>query len=163
MVSFVLRLWRGTRLYRMLTVHRYLAFNLPRTVTGAGIALLSGVAAPQVYTLMEEHRPLPSYLVIYLCLLVIGLLSAACSLLAGGTDDDQPRGWWAGSAGCVVYLGVYLGSRTAGLPGMPELAGWWDYAPGTFAGAFALAYLGLHASIILHINVAHPQRRCWHE
>ncbi|MDG3010869.1 oxidoreductase [Rhodococcus sp. D2-41] len=155
-------MWRGTRLYRMLTAYRYLAFNLPRAVTGSGMVLLLGVAAPQIYA-VTEGRSLPAYLVAYLCLLVVGLLLAACSLLTGGSADDQPRGWWAGSAMCVIFFGVYLGSRGAGLPGMPELKGWWDYAPGTFAGAFALAYLGLHGSIILGINVAHPQRRCWHE
>ena len=47
------------------------------------------------------------------------------------------------------------------MPGLVAVTGWWDFAPGTFALAFAGAFLALHVSVLLGINVAYPQQQGW--
>jgi ABC-type proline/glycine betaine transport system permease subunit len=51
----------------------------------------------------------------------------------------------------------------ARLPGLTAVTGRWDLAPATIALAFACAFLALHASAVLGINVAYPQRQQWED
>ncbi|EUA54741.1 putative membrane protein [Mycobacterium xenopi 4042] len=43
------------------------------------------------------------------------------------------------------------------------MTGRWDFAPATFAFAFAGAFVAVHMSVLLGINVAYPQRQGWHD
>ena len=49
----------------------------------------------------------------------------------------------------------------ATLPAMTAMTGRWDFAPASFALAFAGALVALHASVLVGINVAYPQRQHW--
>jgi ABC-type proline/glycine betaine transport system permease subunit len=60
-----------------------------------------------------------------------------------------------------MFIGIYLASRAVSLPGLVAVTGRWDFAPGTFALAFAAAFVGVHLSVLLGINVAYPQRQGW--
>ncbi|ETZ43111.1 hypothetical protein MAHJHV61_02030 [Mycobacterium avium subsp. hominissuis] len=62
---------------RVLTLNGWVAFNLPRTVTALGGALLTGLVLVHIYVLTTEPG-LPRYFAAY----VLGL-SAACALAAG--------------------------------------------------------------------------------
>jgi len=58
---------------------------------------------------------------------------------------------------------MYGASRTAGLPGLPELVAWWDYLLGTLSMALAALFMGLHFSVLTGMNVACPPHRNWHD
>jgi ABC-type proline/glycine betaine transport system permease subunit len=58
---------------------------------------------------------------------------------------------------------VYLASRTPSLPRLVGVTGRWDFAPGTLGLACAAAFIALHASVLLGINIAFGQRRDWHD
>jgi uncharacterized oligopeptide transporter (OPT) family protein len=153
---------RQTTTYRLLTVHRYVALNVPRTTTAAGILLMGVIAGVHLYLLFQTSG-LPRYLGVY-----FGVLSAAC-LVAAVLSTIGPRarlvraGWALGAAASIVFLAVYLISRLAGLPDVPQAEAWWDCAPATLAGACALGYLGLVAAIGLGVTVAYPWKRGWHD
>ncbi len=75
----VMPAWRGSRLYRMLRLGGYIAFDTPRTVTALGDLLLLGIVAALVYVLAREPAP-PRYFVIYATALIAG-----CLLAVGGS------------------------------------------------------------------------------
>jgi hypothetical protein len=153
-------MWRGSRLFRMLRLGGYVAFDLPRLVTVLGDLLLLGIVATHVYVLSNE-TPLPSYFVIYVVVLTAGCLLAAGSLWRNVNSLVPLRAWPLGSTISLVFLGVYLASRITRLPGLAALTDRWDFAPGTLAVAFAAGFIVVHVSVLLGINVAYPQRQNW--
>ena len=46
--------WKRSQVYDWLRLKGYVAFNLPRTVTMLGAALLTGIAAAHVYVLTSQ-------------------------------------------------------------------------------------------------------------
>jgi hypothetical protein len=159
-VGAVIERWKHSRPYEWLRLKGYVAFNLPRTVTMLGAALLTGLAATHVYVLTSRPA-LPIYFFIYTATLGACCLLAAALLWLGRNPHVPQLGWFFGDLVSVVFLGVYLASRAATLPGLAAVTGRWDFAPGTFAGAFALGFIAVHMSVLLGINVAYPQRRHW--
>jgi hypothetical protein len=159
-VGAVIEKWKRSQLYEWLRLKGYVAFNLPRTVTMLGAALLTGIAAALVYV-STSRAALPMYFFVY-----AGILGACCLLAAAflwlGRNPRVPQlGWYFGDLVSVVFLGVYLASRAVTLPGLVAVTGRWDFAPGTLAGAFALGFVTVHMSVLLGINVAYPQRQPW--
>lgn len=152
--------WRRSRLYRMLRLGGYVAFDLPRTVTALGDLLLLGIVATHVYILSKETA-LPRYFVIYAAVLIAGCLLAAGTIWLNLNPLVPQLAWLLGSMVSLIFLGVYLASRMASLPGLIAVTGRWDFAPGTFALAFAAGFIGVHMSVLLGINVAYPQRQNW--
>lgn len=155
-------LWKRSWLYRALSLGGYVAFDLPRVVTALGTLLLIGIVATHVYVLTTAAA-LPVYFVIYSAVLI-----ASCVLVAGGLwfglkPVVPQRSWFVGDLVCVIFLGIYLASRAVSLPGLIAVTGRWDFAPGTFALAFAGAFIAVHMSVLLSINVAYPQRRNWRD
>ena len=119
------------------------------------------MVAVHVYVLTTE-QPLPLFL-IYFTALTTGCLAAASAMAFGVKASVPQSGWYLGSGVCMVFLGIYLASRFASLPGLEALTGRWDLAPGTFATAFAAGFIGLHTTVLSGINVAYPQRQGWHD
>jgi hypothetical protein len=159
-VGAVIERWKHSRPYEWLRLKGYVAFNLPRTVTMLGAALLTGLAATHVYVLTSRPA-LPIYFFVYTAILGACCLLAAAFLWLGRNPHVPQLGWFFGDLVSVVFLGVYLASRAATLPGLVAVTGRWDFAPGTFAGAFALGFIAVHMSVLLGINVAYPQRQHW--
>jgi len=154
--------WRRSRLSRWLRLNGYVAFDLPRTVTALGGLLLVGIIVAHAYVLATQQA-LPLYFVLYCAVLI-----TACMLAAGGmwlaVKPRAPQlGWFAGDLVSVVVIVLYFASRAASLPGLIALTGRWDFAPATFALAFAGAFVAVHMSVLLGINVAYPQRQGWHD
>ncbi len=152
--------WKRSKLYELLRLNGYVAFNLPRTVTTLGAGLLIGIAAAHVYVLTRQPA-LPMYFVVYTAILVACCLLTAASLWLGRNPRVPQLGWFFGDLVSVVFLGLYLFSRPAALPGLVAVTGRWDFAPGSLAGAFALGFLAVHMTVLLGINVAYPQRQQW--
>lgn len=147
---------------RVLTLNGWVAFNLPRTVTALGGALLTGLVLVHIYVLTTEPG-LPRYFAAY----VLGL-SAACALAAGAMvfalKPIVPQaGWYFGSLVCSAFLCAYLVTRWVQLPGLIGVTARWDFAPGTLGIAFAGAFLAVHTTVLSGINVAHPQRQQWYD
>jgi hypothetical protein len=165
-VGFVIRLW--VRMWgsvmssRILTLNGWVAFDLPRTVTAIGAALLTGIVAVHVYVLTTESA-LPGYFVIYSAALIAGCLIAATAMIAGSNGRVPQGGWYVGSFICVAFLGVYLVSRVTSLPGLGALTGRWDVAPGTLAMALAAGFVAVHTTVVSGINVAYPHRQGWRD
>lgn len=151
-------LLRQTRTYRLLTMYRYLEFNVPRVITALGILLLLGIAAVHVYLI--GTRRLPVYLAGYFAVLGAVCLIAAAMMTAGRFARPGRR---LGSLVATVFLLVYLLTRFTGLPMRPEVKNWWDFTPGTIALGCAALFLATHVSVLLGINIAHPQKRDWHD
>ncbi len=151
--------WRYTGLGRLSTVLQYIALDLPRTTTAAGMALMAGLTAVHAY-LIASGTADPAYLIAYRGLIVAGSSSAAMLMSLPG---PARAGWRLGSAVSVVAAAVYLASRTAGLPGMPQLAGRWDCPLGTVTMGVAALFLVLHGSVLAGVNVAYPRRRDWYD
>lgn len=153
--------WHRSRLFRVLSLGGYVAFDLPRVTTGSGAALLVSIAATHVYLVAAEATPW--YFVAY-----VAAVAAVCLLTAGALWFARSHvvaqgSWYAGSGLSVVIVGVDIATRVGRLPGMTALTGRWDVAPATFALAFACAFLALHASVLLGINVAYPHRQRWED
>jgi hypothetical protein len=148
---------RWTGIGKLVSFYRYIAFNSPRVVTGLGIVLVLGIGAIQLY-LLTTSSGAPGYL--SACRAV---LSAAAALAALGMLTGQALGWALGSVTSAAASGLYLTSRTVGLPGLPQLVGWWDYPLGTFLLVLAALVLALHFSVRTGMNVAYPQRQDWHD
>lgn len=159
MIGAFIERWKRSKLYKLLRLNGYVAFNLPRTVTMLGAGLLIGIAATHVYVLTRQ--PLPMYFVVYTAILVACCLLTAASLWLGRNPRVPQLGWLFGDLVSVVFLGLYLFSRPAALPGLVAVTGRWDFAPGSLAGAFALGFLAVHMTVLLGINVAYPQRQQW--
>lgn len=157
-----LKAWRKVLSSPLLTLNGYVAFDLPRTVTGLGASLLMGLGAVHVY--VGATRPgLPLYFWVYLAVLIAACLSAAAAMVFAVKPLVPQAGWYAGSFVCAAFLVIYLGSRLAGLPGLVALTGRWDLAPGTLAMAFAGGFIAVHTTVLSGINVAYPQRQNWHD
>jgi hypothetical protein len=152
---------RHTKVYRILTVYQYFAINLPKVTTTIGIGLLLGIVAVHLYVMLTAD--VPAYLVVYFLLLIAGSLTALVMMTFGARRGATRRGWWIGSTTATVLVVLYLLSRFTGLPGSPEVKGWWDFGPGTIALALAAGFLGLHLSVLLGVSVAYPQKRTWHD
>lgn len=158
--KMIVDLWKRSRLYRTLRLGGFVAFNLPRAVTALGGALVMGVAAVHVYVL-TTRAPLPLYFAVYSAMLIAGCLLVAGSMWLTLYPPLPQLGWFFGDLLSVVFLGLYLASRAASLPGLVAVTGRWDFAPGTFAAAFAAGFVAVHVSVLLGINVAYPQRQGW--
>jgi hypothetical protein len=161
-VGLLARLWERSRLYRMLRLGGWVAFDLPRTVTALGGLLLLGIVVAHVYVLTRETA-LPVYFVVHAALLIAGCLVAAAAVWLGVNPRVPQLGWLLGDLVSVVFIGLYLVTRLVSLPGLVALTGRWDVAPGSFAGAFALGFIAVHATVLLGINVAYPQRQNWRD
>ncbi len=152
--------WKRSRLYEWLRLKGYVAFNLPRTVSMLGAALLMGIVAAHVYVLTSQAT-LPIYFFVYTAIVLACCALAAAAMWRGRNPRVPPLAWLFGDLISVVFLGLYLASRAMPLPGLVAVTGRWDFAPGTFAGAFALGFVAVHMSVLLGINVAYPQRQHW--
>jgi hypothetical protein len=151
---------KRSRLYEGLRLKGYVAFNLPRTVTTLGSILLAGIAAVHVYVLASRPA-LPRYFLIYAALLGGCCLFTAAVLWLGHKPLVPQLGWYFGDVVSFAFLGVYLVTRAVTLPGLLAVTGRWDFAPGTLSGAFALGFIAIHMSVLVGINVAHPQQQQW--
>jgi hypothetical protein len=165
-VGLLLESWpeirQRNRLFRMLRLGGYVAFDVPRVVTGLGAVLLLGLAASHAYLLLDQEAP-PWYLVLYAVAVIAGCVLIAVGL-AYGRNPPVPQGsWFAGSLLSAAVLVVDVATRWASLPGVVSVTGRWDVAPATFALAFACAFIGLHGSVLLGINVAYPHRQHWND
>ncbi|MCV7399273.1 oxidoreductase [Mycobacterium fragae] len=158
----LVELWKRSRVYRMLRLGGYVAFDLPRTVTALGGLLLLGIVVAHLYVLTTQTA-LPAYFVVYAVVLIVGCLAAAGAMWLALNPHVPQLGWLLGDLISVVFLGLYLASRAASLPGLVALTGRWDVAPGSLAGAFALGFIAVHMSVLLGINVAYPQRQNWRD
>lgn len=151
---------RRSQLYDWLRLKGYVAFNVPRAVTGLGASLLLGIAALHVYVLVTRSMSSAFFLAYTVAVVACCLLAAAA--LGFGRNPGIPRAaWLLGDALSVAYLTIYLATRLAPLPGLVAVTGRWDFAPGTLAGALALVFVTIHLSVLLGINVAYPQRQQW--
>lgn len=146
----------------VLTLNGWVAFNLPRTVTALGGALLTGLVMVHVY-LLAAIENLPWYFAGYVVVLAVSCLAAATSMLVGIKPAVAQAGWHIGSMVCSAFLGVYLITRWVSLPGLVTVTARWDFAPGTLAMALAAAFIAVHTTVLSGINVAYPQRRQWHD
>lgn len=145
-----------------LTLNGYVAFDLPRAVTGLGASLLMGLVAVHAYV-VATRPDLPPYFLVYVAALLIACLGAVAAM-AFGLKPLVPRvGWYFGSFVCTVFLVIYLVSRFVSLPGLVALTGRWDLAPGTLAMAFAGGFLAVHTTVLSGVNVAYPQRQNWRD
>ena len=159
-VGAVARRIKRSQLYEWLRLKGYVAFNLPRLVTMLGAALLTGIAAIHVYVFISRPA-LPTYFAVYTAAVVECCLLTAIAVWLARNPRVPQAAWLFGDLISVVFLGVYLVSRAVTLPGLVAVTGRWDFAPGTFAGAFALGFVAVHMSVLLGINVAYPQRQDW--
>ncbi len=149
-------------LFDWLRLKGYVAFDLPNLVTALGGILLISIAAAHAYV-MTTHTELPAYFKIYSALFIAG-----CSATVGGMCWRlSPRvphlSWFIGDLLSVLFIGIYVASRAVSLGGLVAVTGRWDLAPGTLALAFAAAFLALHMSVLLRINVAYPDRQGWQD
>lgn len=155
-------LWRLLLTSPVLTLNRWVAFNLPRAVTALGGALLTGLVAVHVYVL--GTRPyLPGYFAAYVLVLAAACLIAASAMVIGIKPSVPQAGWYLGSLICSAFLVVYLVTRWAGLPGLGAVTARWDFAPGTLAMMCAAAFIAVHTTVLSGINVAYPQRQQWYD
>lgn len=138
----------------------WFAFDLPRTTTGIGVALLAGQVAVHLWLLFGDIA-WPVWLTCYYGVLIIGWAAAAVPMVFGSRVATAQAGWFLGDLVSIVFLVIYVVSRITGLPGAPYLKGWWDFPAGTFGMVFALGFIGLHLSILFGVMVARPQRRNW--
>jgi hypothetical protein len=161
-MTAVLR-WTGLR--KLISFYRYFLFNVPRITTASGIVLLAGVGAIRLYWLTGGFlvSGLPAYLAAYFVLLVAAAFLASVAMVVGRRPGLVRIGWAVGSLVSAVSIGVYVASRTLGLPGLPQLVERWDYALGTFSMVLAALFLALYFSVLTGANVAYPQRRQWHD
>ena len=156
----VIERWKSSQLFEWLRLKGWVAFNVPRAVSLLGTGLLIGIAAVHLYVLTSQPA-LPTYFVVYVAILEACCLLTATSLWLGRNPRVPQLGWFFGDLVSVVFLGLYLASRAATLPGLVALTGRWDFAPGTLAAALALGFVAVHMSVLLGINVAYPQRQQW--
>ncbi|MGH3541398.1 MAG: oxidoreductase [Mycobacterium sp.] len=146
----------------MLRLGGYVAFDLPRTVTALGGVLLLGIVVTHLYVLTRETA-LPVYFIVYAVVLIVGCLLAAGAMWLGLNPRVPQLGWLLGDLVSVIFLGLYLASRAANLPGLVALTGRWDIAPGTWALACSAGFIAVHMSVLLGINVAYRQHQNWRD
>ncbi len=138
----------------------YVAFNLPRSVTALGAALLLGVAATHVYVLASRPA-VPALFVGYAVAMAACCVLAVVAMWLSGYPRVLRAAWMCGDGISVLFIVVYLVTRPAPLPGLVGITGRWDVAPATLAGACALGFLAVHQSVLLGINVAYPHHQQW--
>lgn len=146
---------------KLVRAYRHVAFDLPRSITAVGVGVLLGIAAIRL-DLLAMHD-VPHYLGAYFALIGALATLAAAAMLAGPRPRLVRAGWWLGSLVALASLGMYLASRTFGLPDLPQLVGRWEYAPGTLAMALSATFLAVHGSVLTKLNVAYPQHQQWHD
>lgn len=146
----------------LLTLNGWIAFDLPRTVTALGAALLCGIVAVHGYV-VASYPALPTYFLAYVAVLAVGCLVATVGITWGAYKSAAQRAWDFGSLCCLAFLGIYLATRVAALPGLVSLTGRWDVAPGTLSAALAAAFIGIHATVLSGVNVAYPHRQRWQD
>lgn len=157
-----LKAWHKLLSSPLLTLNGYVAFDLPRAVTGLGAAMLMGLVAVHAY--IAATRPgLPLYFWVYVAVLTAACLGAAAAMAFAVKPGVPQAGWYLGSLICAVFLLIYLGSRLARLPGLVTLTGRWDLAPGTLAMGLAGGFIAVHVTVLSGINVAYPQRQNWRD
>lgn len=144
----------------MLALGGYVAFNLPRIATSIGAGLLAGVIATHGY-LLASTPVVPVYFAAYGIAVIAGCTLAIVLMWLDRNPRLPQAGWLLGTALCCGYAAAYLASRAAVLPGLVALTGRWDIAPGTVALACAAAFVAVHGSVLLGINIAVGQRREW--
>lgn len=159
-VGAVIERCKRSQLYEWLRLKGYVAFNLPRTVTMLGAVLMTGIAAAHVYVVTSQPA-LPDYFVVYADAMVVCCLLTATAMWLGRRPRVPQVAWFVGDLVSLIFLALYLSSRAVALPGLVAVTGRWDYAPGTFAGAFALGFIAVHMTVLLGINVAYPQHQQW--
>ena len=141
--------------------YRCVAFDLPRLTTGVGVCLLLGIAAIRLF-LLADGGP-PAYLGGYFALVGALAVAAAAGMVTAGRPGLVRAGWALGSVVALGSLVMYIVSRTLTLPGLPQLAGRWDYAPGTLAMALSGTFLVLHFAVLTGRTVAYPHHQHWHD
>jgi hypothetical protein len=154
---------RWTGLGKLISFYRYFYFNGPKATTASGMLLVLGVGAIHLYLLVSNQAlgrrfASPVYLDAY-----YGLLFASAVAAAVGMVVARRLGWALGSLVSAAAIMMYVASRVWGLPALHMLEGWWNYPLGTFMMALGAMYLGLHFSVITGVNIAHPDRRDWHD
>ena len=154
--------WHRSRLFRALSLGGYVAFDLPKAVTALGALLLIGIAATHIYVWTSQDT-LPRYFQVYAAVVVALCLMFAGSLGFGRNPRVAQAGWYLGSLLAAAIVAVDVGTRVVGLPALVAVTGRWDFAPATFALALAGAFIGLHGSVLLGINVAYPRRQHWED
>jgi hypothetical protein len=147
---------------RLLTLNGWIAFNLPRTVTCVGCALLVGLVTTHLYLVLSRPA-LPFYFVAYAVALSVSGMALVGAMAIGVKPFVTQIGWYGGSMVCTAFLGIYLVSRWVKLPDLAALTGRWDIAPGTVAMALAAAFIAVHVTVLSGINVASPRRQIWHD
>ncbi|OBG97596.1 oxidoreductase [Mycobacterium sp. E3251] len=158
----LISIWRSIVASPVLTLNGWVAFNLPRTVTALGASLLVGLVALHAYVWIREPD-VPWYFSVYSALLAACCLAAVAAMVFAVKPRVPQAGWYLGSVICFAFLAVYLVSRWVTLPGLESLTGRWDLAPGTFALAFAAAFIAVHTTVLSAVNVAYPQRQQWYD
>lgn len=161
MTTIARRAVRDSAVYRKLTVYRYVAVDLPRTTTAVLCVALLVLAGAHVY--MARNEPwVPAYLVVYIVVLVAACLAAIAAMAFGGSALAR-AGRAVGAVLCAGFVVAYAVSRATGLPELPQVRGWWDWAPGSIAGASALLYLGVALAVAAGVAVARPEEQAWHD
>lgn len=156
------KMWRRIWSSPVLTLNGYVAFDLPRTVTGLGASLLTGLAAVHAY--VWATRPdLPLYFLVYVVGLCATCLGAAAAMAIRIRPAVPQAGWYAASMVCMAFLVIYVVSRLVTVAGLVAVTGRWDLAPGTLAMALAGGVIAVHTTVLSGINVAYPQRQNWHD
>lgn len=150
-----------TRLAAVISFYRHFAFDLPRATTAAGVGLVLGIAVIRLYLLAAGDPP--DYLGAYFAL--VGALStaAALAMLAARRPGIVRLGWALGSLAALATLGMYLVSRTLGLPELDRYVGRWDYPLGTFGMILSVSLVGLHFAVVTKLTVAHPYHQQWRD
>lgn len=152
---------RWTGIPKAISFYRYFAFNLPRLTTAAGVTLLLSTVAIRLYLLVGDFR-FPAYFDAYLALIVAITVAGAVLMMTPRLRLTR-LGWALGSLAQIPSIAMYLTAHSAGLPGMHDLAGRWDYPLGTLAMALAASYVAAHFSVLTRMCIAYPERRNWHD
>lgn len=155
-------LLRWTGVSTLISFYRFFYFNAPRATAASGILLLFGIAAIRAYLLIGNFA-VPNYLAAYFALIIAGAVLASVAMVIGRRPGLTRIGWALGSLVSASSIGMYMTSHIAGLPGLSQLVGRWDYPLGSFAMAIAALFLALHFSVLTGMNVAYPERRHWHD
>ncbi len=158
--KMAIRFIKSSRLYDLLRLKGYVAFDLPRTVAALGAVLLTCVGAEHLYVMITGLK-LPIYFDVYSVVVAVVCLTIAGALCFGAKPRVSQSAWFLGDLFSVLFIGLYLVSRLVSLPGLVAVTGRWDVVPATLAAAFAAGFVAVHISVLLDINIAYPQQRNW--
>jgi hypothetical protein len=150
-----------TRLAKLIAFYRHFAFDLPRSTTAAGVGLVLGIAAIRLYLLADAGPP--AYLGAYFALIGVLATAAAVAMLAARRPGIVRLGWALGTLAALATLGMYLASRTLGLPELDRYVGRWDHPLGTFGMILSASYVGLHFAVVTKLTVAYPHHQQWRD